>query len=355
MIKILIEGSGCTGDSCVMNLTSSEWIIKRPSLMLWADSIYISNQDYSYLTSGSFVTGDSEVSEDLAAFVSSLKNEGIVELFDPGKILGKISRNSIEERIQQDLRLYGASISEDKRARGNEPPFVEKSGVHFCPVMLEGIYSSLLESRFLGCECVMDADKATFALSHPGENDISFDSASRVFDELYTILVPELSSFHEYRLFCPSDKKNECIHGADCSREREKNLRVYLDEVMLVRENPALRSLKKLIEAKEQELGAGDGLLRSAVLKDIAASQRKVYELYPRAKKWMKYVASISSGAIAAISGSPSEALLPAVGLLGASQMADASLEWLTERERWKIAFCESFTSNPGHAKNSDL
>ncbi|MGI6217553.1 MAG: hypothetical protein ACOYIK_08075 [Coriobacteriales bacterium] len=85
MTKILIEGAGCTGDSCVMNLTSSEWIFNRPSLMVWADSIYLSEQDFSFLTSGYFAKSDPEISEDLAIFVEKMKSEGIAELFNPKK------------------------------------------------------------------------------------------------------------------------------------------------------------------------------------------------------------------------------------------------------------------------------
>lgn len=57
----------------------------------------------------------------------------------------------------------------------------------------------------------------------------------------------------------------------------------------------------------------------------------------------MKYISAISSSALAVISSSPAEALLPIGGLLGMSQVIDTSIERLTEKERWKIGFCDSY------------
>lgn len=342
MNKILIEGSGCTGDSCITNLTSSEWIINRPSIMVWADSIFISEQDYSFLTSGAFVRDDSEMSEDMAQLVTSLKNEKIIELFNPNKLLGKTSKDSITAQIEYDLKVFGIPASKKDENGKQQPAHIERDGVHYCPVILGGIYSSLLESKFLGCTCVMDPEKASFAFSRFGSLYPSSDEAANVFDELYTVLVPELRIYHDYRLFCSAERKNECVHGGECTHDREKNLRRFFDDLMFLRDNPTLKSLKGLIESKEQELQDENALLRKAVLRDISKSQKKLFESYPRARKWMKYAAAISSATLAAISSSPTEALLPAAGIMGASHLIDASIEQLTKRDQWKIAFCES-------------
>lgn len=343
MIKILIEGSGCTGDSCVANLTSTEWIFSRPSLMVWADSIYISEQDFSFLTSGHFARSDSEISEDLAIFVEKMKNEGIAELFDPNEVLMPISKDSVIDTVRQDLNLFGTPGSEQDSNGKCEPPFIENEGSHFCPVVLEGIYSSLLESRLLGCTCVMDPDKASFVFARFGNSYPSSTAAQNVFDELYTVLVPELRVYHDYKIFCSSNKKELCLHGEDCSKNRRKNIDKFFDDLMALRENHDLRSLRSLIENKEQELDSGDEILKKAVLKDISKAQKRLFDSYPNARKWMKYISAISSSALAVISSSPAEALLPIGGLLGMSQVIDTSIERLTEKERWKIGFCDSY------------
>lgn len=58
----------------------------------------------------------------------------------------------------------------------------------------------------------------------------------------------------------------------------------------------------------------------------------------------MKFASVVSSSALAIVSNSPTEALLLVAGFLGVSQVINASTERLTEKERWKIGFCESFT-----------
>lgn len=343
MLKILIEGSGCTGDSCVANLTSTEWIFNRPSLMVWADNIYISKQDFSFLTSGNFARSDPEISEDLVIFVEKMKNEGIAELFDPNEILMPISKRSVLDTVKQDLSLYGTPGSEKDSNGKCEPPLIESEWGHFCPVMLEGIYSSLLESRLLGCTCVMDPNKASFVFARFGNNYPSSTTAYNVFDELYTALVPELRVYHDYRIFCSSSKKESCLHGEYCTNNRKSNIDKFFNDLMFLRDNQSLSSLKSLIESKEQELDSEDEVLKKAVLKDISKAQKRLYDSYPNARKWMKFVSVVSSTALAAISNSPTEALLPIAGLLGVSQVIDTSIERLIEKEHWKIGFCESY------------
>lgn len=79
-----------------------------------------------------------------------MKSKGIIELFDPNKILPPISKESALDRIQQDLSLFGVPATEKDSNRKREPPYIEEKGARFCPVALEGVYSSLLESRLLG-------------------------------------------------------------------------------------------------------------------------------------------------------------------------------------------------------------
>lgn len=343
MIKILIEGSGCTGNSCVTNLTSSEWIFNRPSLMVWADSIYISEQDFSFLTSGNFISSDSEISEDLAMFVEKMKSEGIAELFDPNDVLMPISKDSVLETVKQDLDSFGIPGSEKDSSGKRKPPIIESGGSRFCPVVLEGIYSSLLESRLLGCTCVMDPDKASFAFARFANIYPSSTTAFNVFDELYTTLVPELRVYHDYRIFCSSNKKKSCLHGKDCTINRKSYLDKFFNDLMFLRNDQGLVSLKGLIESKEQEIGSSDEALKKAVLKDISKAQKRLFDSYPNARRWMKFVTVASSSALAVFSNSPTEALLPIGGLLGMSQAIDTSIERLTEKERWKIGFCESY------------
>ena len=355
MLKILIEGSGCTGDSCVANLTSTEWIFNRPSLMVWADSIYISEDDFSFLTSGYFTGSDSEISEDLAIFAERMRSEGVAELFNPNEVLRPISKDSVLDAVKQDLILFGTPGSEKDSNGKCEPPFIESEGKRFCPVVLEGIYSSLLESRLLGCTCVMDSDKASFVFARFGNSYPSSTAAHNVFDELYTVLVPELCAYHDYRIFCPSSKKELCLHGEDCIKNRRKNIDKFFDDLMFLRENQSISSLKNLIENKEQELGSGDEVLKKAVLKDISKAQKRLFDSYPNVRKWMKFISAVSSSALAITASFPAEALLPIAGLLGMSQVVDASIERLTEKERWKIAFCDSFIKNSSLDNNDTV
>lgn len=343
MDKVLIEGSGCMGDSCVSNLTSTEWLFDYPSIMVWADSILISEQDYAFLSSGHFEHNDSGISEDFAQLISSLKDEAIVEVYNPLNVLPDISRESVIAQVQHDLDWFGIPASERDQQGKVEPAHILYDNMHICPVVLESIYSSLLTSRLLGCTCIMDRKKASFAFSRFGTSYPSSSQSTEVFNELYSVLVPELRIYRDYRLFCPTERKNKCVHGDECIQQRSKNVIRFIDDLRFLRDNPDLKALKKLIDKKESDLGPEDDQLKNAVLRDISRAQKRLFESYPAAQKWMKYIATVSSSAIAAISSSASEALLPIAGILGATQILDVKIRELQQKEHWKIGFCDSF------------
>ena len=344
--KYLVEGPGCTGESCVNNITSIEWAYRSPSLLVWADEIMLSDIDYEAIMNRRAHREGSQFEETLASLIEILKAEGIVQVFDAKKTIPQISLDSVRQQVLTDLSRYGGVLSEDEASDKNTPQEIVTPEGHFCGVILESMYTSLLLSRILGCTCVMDKNKASFAFSRFGNAYPMHSGAGEVFDELYSIVLPELDLHNGYRLFCSDATMQKCAHGERCANEAKANLRRFIDDVLFMRDNECIAGLKDLTRRIELERGPETETIRRAVLSDIRRANHRVESTYSSIKAWTKYIASCSAIAVSAMSASPSEALIPVGGIAATAGLANTIISRLEKKEEWKLLFREKMEAS---------
>lgn len=354
--KFLVEGPGCTGESCVNNITSIEWAYRNPSLLVWADEIMLSDIDYKAIMSGRAHREGSQFEENLASLIEMLKEEGIVRIFDARKTIPQISLDSVEQQVLSDLSRYGNTASTNETTDKVSPHEIVTPEGHFCGVILEAMYTSLLLSRILGCTCVMDRGKASFAFSRFGNAYPMHSSAAEVFNELYSIILPELDLHNGYRLFCSDAAMEKCAYGEKCSNEAKANLRRFVDDVLFMRDNECIVGLKGLTRRIELKRGSETKTIRRAVLNDIRRANHRVESTYSSIKNWTKYIASCSAMAVSAMSTSPSEALIPVGGIAATAGLASTIVSRLEKKEEWKLLFREKMeASRLNKLKHHDL
>lgn len=74
----------------------------------------------------------------------------------------------------------------------------------------------------------MDPHKASLAFARFGDNYPSSSTSFNVFNEIYTVLIPELPIYHGYKILCSSGRRDVCLRGEECSRERMQNTNRFL-------------------------------------------------------------------------------------------------------------------------------
>ena len=343
--RMLLEGVGCVCDGEASNLISMGWLLERPSVLMWAEEILMSELDYRCLASGLFERTDSYFSETLGILFDELKTEGIVRLFDPKPYLTSVSRESVAECVEKDLLYFGAEAGASDEKGKREPAMVHSDYGSYCAVMLESLYTNMLLSRLLESSCLMDDAKAKYIIDRFGRGASAEVGHGKSFDELYSVIVPELRLL-DYRLLCPESRRNNCVHGEECTGSIRKNSRRFVDALLMLRGKEEIRGLSCLIEHLENETGGNPEEVTRAALHDIAKAQKRVRTSFEAAKRWSTIVTEIS-GSVAVsslVSGNPVAStvagVVSAVGALGIF-VSDG----LQQSESWKITYANEYTA----------
>lgn len=340
---MLLEGVGCVCNSAASNLISMNWLVERPSVLMWAKEILVSESDYRYLASGYCTESDSYASETLGVLFDELKAEGIIRPFDPDPYLPSISRKSIAECVDGDLLLFGTEESAPNAQGKREPVMIQSDYGSYCAVMLESLYTNLLLSRLLKSSCLMDDAKAKYIMNRFGDSAGAEVGHGKSFDELYSVIVPELRLI-DYHLLCPEPIRNECAHVEECLGSIEKNSKRFVDALLMLRDKEEIRGLSRLIEHLENETGGNPEEVTRAALRDIAKAQKRVRTSFDAAKRWSTIVTA-AAGSVAASSfvsegpvASTAAGIVSAVGALGLFIS-----EGLQHSESWKITYANEY------------
>ena len=139
--RLLLEGPGCVCGGSAANLVSMEWLTRYPSILLWADSIVVSQADYDYVSSGCFMGDDQALGMTYALFFERLKGEGLITTFDPKTTIPRISAESVESFVLSDIERFGTAPEKDADGKVT-PSFIETCAGSFCGVVLESIYNA---------------------------------------------------------------------------------------------------------------------------------------------------------------------------------------------------------------------
>ena len=343
--RFLLEGPGCVCNGGAANLLSMEWLTEYPSILLWADSVVVSQTDYDYVCSGSFCRDDEALGTTYALFFERLKSEGLITTFDPEKVIPRISAKSVESLVASDLDRFG-SISEEDAMGKIAPSMIETCAGPLCGVALENIYMNLLASRMLGCSCLMDRGKAEYVHERFNRRVSTDQGAPKAFKQLYTVLMPELNPRNTYHLFCEESIRTECIHGNDCEKQIAVNTNRFIDNVLLLKSKPEIRGLSSLIERIESDNPDADSsTVVRAVLHDIAKAQEKLQSAYPNTQRWTRIVGEASLFAASAALASPvAELATPLAAAIGVGGLAaSAAIDSKIQSDQWKLTFAENY------------
>ena len=347
--RMLLEGVGCVCDSEVSNLISMNWLLERQSVLMWAQEILVSNLDYQCLSSGYYRGSDSYVSETLGVLFDELKVEGIIRLFDPDPFLPSISRESVAECVDKDLLSFGSEEGAPDAKGKREPAMVHSDYGSYCAVMLESLYTNLLLSRLLESSCLMDDTKAKYIMNRFGGSASSEVEHGKSFDELYSVIVPELRLI-DYQLLCPEPRRDECVYGEECTKSITKNSKRFVDELLMLRDKEEIRGLSRLIEHLENETGGNPEEVTRAALHDIAKAQERVRASLEAAKRWSTIVTTISGSVAVSSFVSDNPVLSTATGVVSAIGALGCFVsDGLQQSESWKITYANEYMEKQPH------
>lgn len=152
----LLGYKNITHDHPIASHIPISWLYRTPSLLVWAGAVHIVHTDFDSLCDDQRLEGPDR--ESVGIFMRGLLDEGVVHLIDPDPLLPDIAIDSITDQVARDRARFG--LAEDEMpcetAGKTDQVNICVGGEHYCPVMLHGIYGTLLVSRFLNASSVFE-------------------------------------------------------------------------------------------------------------------------------------------------------------------------------------------------------
>lgn len=347
--KMIVGGPGWMGEDCAHNLVSTEWLSRQNSALIWSEEILISKYDYADALSPALERNDPFLFDTITTILNSLKDEGVIRIVDPKKIVPAECLDAVDAQVDRDLELYGSKPEKDADTGLVDPAAIEVGDCEYCNVMVMSIYYNLLLSRLMGYPCLLDDYEMhfvkSFVMKHFRKEIAQSDSGLRTFNNLYSVMMPAQYPFNGVDIFCAAETRNSCARNEICTKDRQANTRKYIDRIMLMRSNPDILSLAKTIDKLEKELGPDEIAINDAIQRDIRKAQQKVYSRYSSWRNWTRFIETASTVSFSIVPGETPKYILPAIA--AASFFTDVYLAKLQKAEHWKIMLAEGQLQKP--------
>lgn len=320
------------------------WLLNHPSTLLWADPIFMAQWDFDNVH-GYLDTESEAEAESLRLFFDSMREAGVIRVVDPGELLTQEAEAFIGTQVEEDEATYGGcgDCEEDHDEGLVDPARIELGGQKYCPVIIQGIYGTLVMSRLLDATALLDPMRLGFCRDRFAAIAQRPDIGNEVsaVNAVYDVFLPDLISMGDYRLFC--GVRDDCANSDECARKSKANTLRLVDDVLRLRESRELVSLAQYVDAKLPEVGYDESRLLSAMRVDLRRMQMKVLDTVPRLQSVSRFALYASLPAyLAAVAGKPGLLTIAPPALVAFSRALGSYADKMEEEYRWTAAISES-------------
>lgn len=345
MNRVLVTGLGLyyEVDACQACNFDLDWLVRYPSVLLWADRVLVTGGFWETMRSGQ--AAYPELGRAVRLVFEMADAEGMVEVVDPAEAITPDLRDALFEQVQED-RASLARVFPNHIRLGDDsevPGQIFVDGCEYCAPYLWSIHAGLVLARKFDAHClfsqpVFDYCRYKFGLSgFPNEAKPGWNEA---FHSVFEAYLPNSPLLPEYvvvdKTLCAS-----CLHEEACRdnylAELEKNVRGLL----AWRDYDEVQQFKAVVRSVvEKRNKAGSLVDPEDVMSDLRAEQdrlrRRVRLVFPKVKRWANVSTMLSLPV--AVAGVASEVPLLTVSgaaLAGASKLAKELVELLSSRYSW--------------------
>ncbi len=348
MNKVLVTGLALGKDIGVCDRCNFdlEWLLRYPSILIWADKILVTGAIWD--TISSHKAGGAE-SPEMAKFIKLIfdmaKAEGIIEVVNPGEIITPALKDAIFDEAHKDRTLLARVFSNHVRLGDEEkvPGQMFIDGYEYCSVRVWAIYGGLLLARAWDAHCLFDASaydycKYKFGLSgFPKGGDLGIIEG---FQSVFEAYLPNDSIFPEYVLVS-RELCRECANERSCRDRFLLEVETNLKKLFAWRDYDEIYQLKAVVEDIVDKRKKAGGVINPAdVLRDLRSQEDKLRKrvrlVFPKVKRWANITTMLSVPV--AVAGVASDAPLITVAgaaLVGLSKLTGELVELLSSKYSW--------------------
>lgn len=344
MNKVLITGmaigkelGGC--DACNYDF---DWIIEKPSILLWAEKVVVTPEIWNIVMNEYFPRNYPFIAKAIKLIFEVAKDEGIIELVDPKLYLSDDVKETIFKEVDRDRLLLSKHFSGNVRL-GDEDKvpgqlFIDEH--EYCAPHIYSIYSSLalaraVDAHGLYSESVLKYCNYKFGLdSNPQDEETEIQGFQSVFEALIpnSSIIPKVA-FVEGCTTCKKD--------VQCKDSFLIDLENNLKKFMLWRDYDEIHQIKgtisKIIDRRDLSGGIIDA---KEILHDFKDEQmkirRRVKRVFPKVQRWANLTTMLSIPvAVAGIASGQPLVTVTGATIAGASTVTKELISLLNSKYSW--------------------
>lgn len=349
MNKVLVTGLslGKGFDTCQACSFDMEWLLRYPSVLLWADRILVPESIWEIVSKGiyPYEKEQPELSKCVKLIFDITMSEDIIEIIKPETIINQSLSEDISEQIEKD-RIQLSSLFSDIISIGDDekvPGQIFINGSEYCFPHMWTIYASLILSRAFDAHCLFNENalnicKYKFGLS-------SFPSKAEIgriesFHSIFQAYLPNDSLFPEY-LITNKELCAKCAHESTCKDTYLATLETNLKTLLSWRNYDEILQLKSVVsDIVDKRSKAGGIIDHNIIRQDFQDTQNKLRRrmnlTFPKVKRWSNITTVLSIPvALAGVATSVPLITVAGLSLSGLAQASKQVVEFLSNKYSW--------------------
>lgn len=359
MNKVLVTGPALGKDAGICEVCNYdyEWLLRHPSVLIWADRILISEGTWQTIQECAY-PHTKETAESCKLIFDLAKDRGLVEVIKLPAAIQNLAHH-IESQVEHDfsrmMQIFPRTTSRLPMTEDPDgPALLSIDDYHYCANHIASAYAGLVLSRIVNANCLFGTPTLHYMRHKFGIEGFPIHpqtSIAQSFAQVFEAYYPDLKVLPDYAL--RADK--ECALCPDrglCSKtylgEVEKSTLAILkwrdyDEIQL-----AKGVVEQIIKRRDEQ---GDSVNPTEIAEEFHNEQtkvlRRVRSVFPRIRRWAS-VATIISVPVAVIGLSTGALLLTSLGagVAGIAKIGEEYTRYLESRYSWI-----SFLSQAHHSE----
>lgn len=347
MNKVLVTGLalGKEFETCEACNFDFEWLIRHPSVLLWADKILVPDTIWDSVSYEKYPFESKELAKSLRLIFDIARSRGIVEVVKPSEIISSALADDILTEIDKDRDLL-AKLFPDHVTLSDEdnvPGGIFIDGLEYCTPHLWTIYASFVLARAWNAHClfnvgVLNYCRYKFGLANfPQEGQLGRVEAFQAVFEAY---LPNSPILPEY-VYINKDMCSKCVSEKSCKDAYLSNVESNLEDILSWRDYDEIQQLKSVVAdivRRRNELG---GIVNASdILHDLRNKQDKIRRrmklIFPKVKRWANVTTMLSIPiAVAGLSTGHPLIAVSGAGLAGLSHLTKELIDLLLSKYSW--------------------
>lgn len=350
MNKVLVTGLATGKDVGVCSVCNFdyEWVFNNPSVLIWADKIYISETAWEEAVSGRGAQEGIIISKCLKLIFEIAKAEGLIEVIKPNKIISQEIKDNIISEVEKDreklINIFpnNIKIGDEEKVPGSF--FVE--GEEYCTPRLYAVYVNIILSRIYDAHGLFNSNIYNYCKYKFGLENSQIKKSNEVFEgfkNIFNAYIPNDLKMPEYVYFNKT-QCNKCKNTELCKDkyliDLEKNLKNFLkwrsfDEIQQIKD-----VLEKITKIRKKQ----NGVITAQEIIDKFGNienklRKRVLSIFPKVKRWSNIITVISLPT-ALIGSTSGEYLItiPSAALTVLARVTNTIIDIFSSKYSW-IAF----------------